>query len=56
MSRLQDWLAPLLAFGAIVLPLVLAWWWVAHEARPRPRRQRRQRRAGDNAAHRRDAP
>ena len=53
MSNLQDWLEPLLAFGAIVLPLVLAWWWVAHEARSRPRRKHRAR---DNAAHRRDAP
>ena len=53
MSNLQDGLEPLLAFGAIVLPLVLAWWWVAHEARSRPRRKRR---GGDNAPHRRDIP
>lgn len=47
------WLEPLLAFGAIVLPLLVAWWLVARGARTRPRRKRR---AGDNAPQRRDRP
>ncbi len=53
MNGLPGWLEPLIAFGAIVLPLLLAWWWVAHEARSR---RHPKRRTGDNAAHRRDLP
>lgn len=47
------WLEPLIAFGAIVLPLLVAWWLVVREARPR---RRRKRSTGDNASQRRDAP
>ncbi|WP_382159247.1 hypothetical protein ACFJGX_21765 [Hydrogenophaga sp. UC242_50] len=45
------WLEPVLAFGAIVLPLLLAWWLVARGAQ-RPRQ--RKRRSGDNGSHPRD--
>lgn len=44
----DGWLEPLLAFGSIVLPLLLAWWLVARGVqRPRPRR----RHPGDNDTH-----
>ncbi len=52
-SGVPGWLEPLLAFGAIVMPLLVAWWLVARSARARPRRKPR---AGDNAAQRRDLP
>lgn len=50
-GSVPGWLEPLLAFGAIVLPLLVAWWLVARHARARPHRKRR---AGDNACQRRD--
>ena len=52
-SGVPGWLEPLLAFGAIVLPLLVAWWLVARGAQ-RPRQ--RKRRSGDNAAQRSDRP
>lgn len=52
-SGVHGWLEPLIAFGAIVLPLLLAWWLVARGVKPR---RPRQRPPGDNAAQRRDVP
>jgi hypothetical protein len=48
-SGVPGWLEPLLAIGAVVLPLLVAWWLVGRDARPR-----RKRRARDNAPQRRD--